>query len=153
MSSEVAHISWPLICLSGCICKGSASIIVGAASQVPQVPYLVNGLHIPLLLLLVIGCGSRNAIIVCWHALVDRGLSSGILTRAICEERTVIFVVHQQLLSHAFTRAAGHSTYLSLGCAQILLLLLPSFEGLLLGGTHVRHMLRLYRWHRPGEHR
>ena len=57
---------------------------------VKQVAHLINGLHILLLLLLVIGRVSRNAIIVChisdWHTLVDRRLSSGILTRAVCKD-------------------------------------------------------------------
>ena len=43
--------------------------------RVEQVAYLINGLHIPLLLLLVIVSCFRDAIIVCyvssWHALVD----------------------------------------------------------------------------------
>ena len=43
--------------------------------RVEQVAYLINGLHIPLLLLLVIVSSFRDAIIVChvsdWHALVD----------------------------------------------------------------------------------
>ena len=110
--------------------------------RVKQVAYLIYGFHIPLLLLLVIGSSSRNAIIVChvpyWHTLADRWLSSGILTRAVCENRTIIFVVRQQLLNHAFTWAASHSTNLSLRSAEILLL---TFE--ILGRTLVRHVLLL----------
>ena len=89
--------------------------------RVEQVSNLVNGFHIPLLLLLVISSCFRNAIIVshvpAWHSLVDRRLSSGILTRAVCKNGTIIFVL-QQLLCHAFARATGHPSDLSLRCAD-----------------------------------
>ena len=64
MSSEVAHISWPLICLSGCISMGTTYLIVGVVVshgllrvRFKQVAYLINGFHIPLLLLLMVGSG------------------------------------------------------------------------------------------------